>query len=153
MKATCTKSSTPLFEVGCSYEVVDHVNGWVSVLNLRGVKAFYGRMSGRRSVTVDGVGRIIAKFKMPGHKSHRKMLVRAFTKCAKERGWGDSKNGAFKSWSGTPYKNAKDWARWWAENYVDRDGNLLEEFAEYYDGDVIDQSAIDGFVDEELDSL
>lgn len=149
MKITliCTYSNIKPFKVGQKYTASKDRHGV-----LRFKHSGYGAIIYSDKVAIRGISETFAEFDVV-KKSHRKMLVRAFTKCAKERGWGDSKNGAFKSWSGTPYKNAKDWARWWAENYVDRDGNLFEEFAEYYNGDVIDQSAIDGFVDEELDSL
>lgn len=151
MKATCTKSNTPLFKAGCAYEIADHSNGWVTVLNHHGDKDFYGMASGRRNISVNGVNRLIAKFKMPGHKSHRKMLVRAFVKCAKSRGWGESKNGPLKSWSRTGYNGAKEWARCWADGYCNESGELLECFRE--DGEELDQTFFDFFADEELDSL
>lgn len=147
-KLICTYSNIKPFKVGQKYTASKESKNGV----LRFKHSGYGAIVYSDKVAVRGTSETFAEFEVV-KKSHRKMLVRSFTKYAKERGWGDSKNGAFMPWSRTNYLSAKDWARWRADSYVDRNGNLLEEFAEYYNDDVIDQSAIDGFVDEEMSNL
>lgn len=79
-------------------------------------------------------------------KSLLKMLVRAHVNYAKSRGWGDSKNGAFRSWSGTPYKSSKDWARCFALGY---DLKAIQEDAQA-EGQPLDQEFVNLFVDEQM---
>lgn len=96
----------------------------------------------------------MATFEPAPTKSLRKMMVRAFVKYAKDRGWGDSKNGARYSWSGNAFNNANDWARNWADGYFCNDGTPIEAFAEHFEpGQQITQHDIDGYVDEEMSYL
>lgn len=84
-------------------------------------------------------------------KSMMKMLVRAFVLVAKSRGWGDSKSGAFKSWSGTPYGNSKDWARVIAGSY-----DMKEVEKSMFEDDpklkFIDQEALNLYAENEIDN-
>lgn len=146
--AICTHSITRDFVVGESYEIKPKNGG----------RGFYvgGNWTGYAYdsetpdlIDVRGVNRTIASFNKGiarKKKSLLKMLVRAHVVYAKSRGWGDSKNGAHKSWSGTPYKSANDWARCFAMGY---DLKAIEQDAEA-EGQPVDQEFVNWFVDEQM---
>lgn len=114
-KLVCIQSRVKDFTVGCVYRdklkkeqfgdgferLVDGNRQSDWILNQCGLEV-------RGSI----IGDPFATFKeAKNKKTLLKMLARAYANYAKSRGWGDSKNGAFKSWSGTPYTGLKDWAR------------------------------------------
>lgn len=142
MKLTCIQSRVKSFSVGGVYNTyrdklgdlcVDGstVGGWV--LNDGGMRIL-------------GVDQKTPMATFKRHKSLLKMLVRAHVNYAKSRGWGDSKNGAFRSWSGTPYKSSKDWARCFALGY---DLKAIQEDAQA-EGQPLDQEFVNLLVDEQM---
>lgn len=154
MKLVCVHSRVTSFKVG------DIVNSYQCPIDKGGSLLVDGRTSLGWFLNSDdglsigsGSGDPFATFK-PFQKSLRKMMVRAFVKYAKDRGWGDSKNGARYSWSGNAFNNANDWARNWADGYFWNDGTPIEAFAEHFEpGQQITQHDIDGYVDEEMSYL
>lgn len=149
--AICTHSIIPSIEVGESYEVKPRKHG-----KLVNVGAYIGIVDGD-DVTVNGTGGLVlaalstAEAKDRNPKSMMKMLVRAFKNEAKSRGWGDSKNGPYKSWGGTPFKNTNQWARHMAYSY--ELGEVAREIMED-DPNVkfIDQEAVNLFAGNEIDN-
>lgn len=151
--AICTHSVIPSFVAGESYEIITESNNGKR-FKLAG--GWIGKVLGDdpNEITVKGTDRVFATFnkgEARKSKSMMKMLVRAFVLVAKARGWGDSKNGAFKSWSGTPYNNTKDWARNIAFSY---DCSQLAEQILEEDPNLkfIDQEAVNIFAENEIDN-
>lgn len=151
--AICTHSILHSIVVGESYEVKQRKHG-----KLVDIGSYIGVVDGD-DITISGVGGSVfatlstadAKEIERKQKSMMKMLVRAFKNEAKSRGWGDSKNGMYKSWGGTPFKNSSQWARHMAHSYelgeVARD--IMED-----DPNVkfIDQEAVNLFAGNEIDN-
>ena len=76
------------------------------------------------------------------------MLVRAFVTYARSRGWGDSKKDPHNAWTQTPFKSANEWARFMASAYDMKE--LKANIIESEGVKLIDQAAVDFFVDEEM---
>lgn len=146
--AICTHSTAACFIVGEAYEIDARLGGRGYYVAGKWIGYAYDNKN-PDTIDVRGTQGVIASFNKGiarKKKSLLKMLVRAHVVYAKSRGWGDSKNGAHKSWSGTPYKSANDWARCFALGY---DIEAIElEAAEA--GDKIDQEYLNWFVDEQM---
>lgn len=149
MKLICTSSRVKSFTVGKAYESrVVEAHG-VTTHEVNGDTACGWVLNDGLKVCGVDHSNPMATFRKD--KSMMKMLVRAFVNVANSRGWGDSKNGAFKSWSGTAYNNTKDWARSIAFSYdvgevarniIDEDPNVK----------FIDQEAVNLFAENEIDN-
>ncbi|UGO53169.1 hypothetical protein HAZELMIKA_79 [Klebsiella phage vB_KaeD_HazelMika] len=146
--AICTHSISRAFVVGEAYEIEPKKGG--RGFHVGGNFTGYAYDSKTPDlIDVRGVNRTIASFNKGiarKKKSLLKMLVRAHVVYAKSRGWGDSKNGAHKSWSATWYKSANDWARCFALGY-DIEAIELEAAEE---GVKVDQEYLNWFVDEQM---
>lgn len=140
MKLICISSRVSSFAPGEVFKMYEgnkldgnHTCGWI--IN-------HNEESGKYEIT--GSDGVYAEFSRV--KSLLKMLVRAHVVYARSHGWGDGKNGAYKSWSQTPYKSANDWARCFALGY-DLDEVKRELLADY---EGLDQDAVNCFVEEQM---
>lgn len=152
--AICTHSKTRLLTVGESYSIENRLGGRGYLINGKWIGYAYDEKEPNTIQVRGAVTGVIASFnkgEARNGKSMMKMLVRAFVLVAKSRGWGDSKNGAFKSWSGTPYSNTKDWARCIAASY---DFKEVEQsmFEDDPNLKFIDQEAVNLFAENEIDN-
>ena len=153
--AICTHSEAPkIFVVGEAYELNNRHTSKGYIVDGKWIGYAYDE-SQPDIIDVRGTRGVIASFNKgearSEGKSMMKMLVRAFVLVAKSRGWGDSKNGANKSWNGTPYKNTKDWARCIAGSY-----DLKEVEQSMFEDDpklkFIDQEAVNFYAENEIDN-
>lgn len=149
MKLVCTSSRVKSFTVGNKYEsrTVEHYG--IVTHEVDGDTACGWVINDGLSICGADHSNPMATFRKD--KSMMKMLVRAFVLVAKARGWGDSKNGAYKSWSGTPYKNSRDWARAIAFSY-DAGSVAREIIDEDPNVKFIDQEAVNLFAENEIDN-
>lgn len=149
MKLVCTQSRLKDFTVGEVYHdtVINYPWGGQDRLvdgNRIGGWALNG---GGLEVRGDDYSEPYATFKeVKNKKTLPKMIVRAYVNHAKSRGWGDSKNGAYRSWNQTPYNSTKDWARNMAAGFCIK---TLEESAEM-DGEKICQKYINDYIDDDM---
>lgn len=80
-----------------------------------------------------------ARFEVAKRKTDRKLVVRAMCIIARQYGWTDA--GVRRHGN---YKTVKEWARDWADYYVDDNGELLHDISEYLEdcsrGDAVRES-------------
>lgn len=141
----CISSSLHEFDVGETY-LMNRYSDRFGVWKMRVWDAKNYNKDNNRIVEIRGLRETFAVFEKVKKKSILKMLVRAHVNYAKSCGWGDSKGGSYKSWSGTPYNSVNNWARCFAIGY---DIDAIEiEAAE--DGDTINQEYLNWFVEEQM---
>lgn len=98
-------------------------------------------------LVVRGTQREFARFKKAKRKTDRKLVVRAMCIIARQYGWTDA--GVKRHGN---YKNVKEWARDWADYYVDDNGELLHDISEYLE-DCSRGDAVREFMQAEIDAL
>lgn len=151
--AICTHSANHnVFSVGEAYPIDEKLDKGGYLVNGKWIGRVYNESEPDTIDVRDTTGAITASFnkgEARKSKSMMKMLVRAFALAAKARGWGDSKNCAFSSWSGTPYSNNKSWARCVAVSY-DLNKVAQNMFDEDPNLKFIDQEAVNFFAENEI---
>lgn len=88
-----------------------------------------------------------ARFEVAKRKTDRKLVVRAMCIIARQYGWTDA--GVRHHGN---YKTVKEWARDWADYYVDDNGELLHDISEYLE-DCSRGDAVREFMQAEIDAL
>lgn len=90
-------------------------------------------------LVVRGIFGEFARFEVAKRKTDRKLVVRAMCIIARQYGWTDA--GVRRHGN---YKTVKEWARDWADYYVDDNGELLHDISEYLEdfsrGDAVRES-------------
>lgn len=89
----------------------------------------------------------LARFEVAKRKTDRKLVVRAMCIIARQYGWTDA--GVRRHGN---YKTVKEWARDWADYYVDDNGELLHDISEYLE-DCSRGDAVREFMQAEIDAL
>lgn len=98
-------------------------------------------------LVVRGIFGEFARFEVAKRKTDRKLVVRAMCVIARQYGWTDAsvrRHGK--------YKTLKEWARDWADYYVDDNGELLHDISEYLE-DCSRGDAVREFMQAEIDAL
>lgn len=98
-------------------------------------------------LVIRGVWGEFARFKKARRKTDRKLVVRAMCIIARQYGWTDA--GVRRHGN---YKTVKEWARDWADYYVDDNGELLHDISEYLE-DCSRGDAVSEFMQAEIDAL
>lgn len=98
-------------------------------------------------LVVRGTQGEFARFKVSKRKTDRKLVVRAMCIIASQYGWTDA--GVRRHGN---YKTVKEWARDWADCYVDDNGELLHDISEYLE-DCSRGDAVREFMQAEIDAL
>ncbi|MEG0209070.1 MULTISPECIES: hypothetical protein [Gammaproteobacteria] len=136
-KLICVSSNIS-FTVGKTYKPDGH-----RITSETGSSYF---LNGGNGLVVSGTyGEAYATFKVK-EKSLLKMLVRAYKSHAISRGWGDSANGPYMSWSGTPFNSAGEWARHMALGTCT---DSLESSA-VVNNEPLDQDYVNQYVEDEM---
>ena len=98
-------------------------------------------------LVVRGILGEFARFEVAKRKTDRKLVVRAMCIIARQYGWTDA--GVRRHGN---YKTVKEWARDWADYYVDDNGELLHDISEYLE-DCSRGDAVREFMQAEIDAL
>ncbi|QZE50459.1 hypothetical protein [Klebsiella phage vB_KpnS-VAC2] len=100
-----------------------------------------------KDLVIRGVNAEFATFKKFKPKTDRKLVARAMRIIARQYGWTDASVRRRGN-----YKTVKEWARDWADYYVDDNGELLHDITEYME-DCSRGDAIREFMEAEIDAL
>lgn len=98
-------------------------------------------------LVVRGIFGEFARFEKAKRKTDRKLVVRAMCIIARKYGWTDA--GVRRHGN---YKTVKEWARDWADYYVDDNGEILHDISEYLE-DCSRGDAVREFMQAEIDAL
>lgn len=98
-------------------------------------------------LVIRGIFGEFARFEEVKRKTDRKLVVRAMCIIARQYGWTDA--GVRRHGN---YKTVKEWARDWADYYVDDNGELLHDISEYLE-DCSRGDAVREFMQAEIDAL